>query len=38
MRQIAEYFNRTIPEVANSDEDGFIAVLNQAGLTDQTGS
>lgn len=38
MREVAEYFNRTIPEVTHSDEDGFIEVLNKAGLTDQTAS
>lgn len=33
---IAEYFNREIPSVGHDDEDGFIGVLNAAGLTDQT--
>jgi hypothetical protein len=36
MSQVAEYFNRAIPEVAHDDEDGFIRVLNEAGLTDST--
>ncbi|KAI8463732.1 MAG: P-loop containing nucleoside triphosphate hydrolase protein [Monoraphidium minutum] len=36
MREVGEYFNKPIPEVAHDDEDGFIEVLNQAGLTDQT--
>jgi hypothetical protein len=36
MQQIANYFNRVIPEVAHENEDDFITVLNQAGLTDQT--
>jgi hypothetical protein len=35
MRQIGEYFNRSIPEVDHLNEESFIAVLNQAGLTDQ---
>jgi hypothetical protein len=36
MRQVGEYFNRTIPEVQYENEDDFITVLNSAGLTDQT--
>ena len=36
MQEIAEYFNRTIPEIRSEDEDSCIVALNQAGLTDQT--
>lgn len=36
MREVAEYFNRAIPEIRAEDEDAFISALNQAGLTDQT--
>lgn len=36
MQMISDYFQRTIPEVPFSDEDAFLAVLRNAGLTDQT--
>ena len=32
--QIAEYFKHTIQELPHDDEDRFIEVLKEAGLTD----
>lgn len=36
MQTISDYFNRQIPEIAWNNEDEFVTVLNEAGLTDQT--
>lgn len=34
LRDIQKYFNHDIPEVRHDDEDKFVEVLQQAGLTD----
>jgi hypothetical protein len=34
LNAISEYFKHEIPEVPNNDEDAFVNVLKEAGLTD----
>jgi len=36
MQTVSDYFRRQIPEIAFNNEDEFIRVLNEAGLTDTT--